>query len=118
MVVTLRRPVTDADHRRAESIADTLGHTTRREVGPAEIDVPQIASLAIAASGVLALLIVAGGLDLLAAESRRDHLVLRDVGSAPRAAVKDHRLARLAAHQSRRVGRHPNGCVADLGPGT
>lgn len=82
-IITLDRTVTDADGLLTAQVATTLGHTVRRETGAPDVEIGMIGTIATAGSGVLALLVVTGGLALLAAETRPDELVLQQVGATP-----------------------------------
>lgn len=82
-LVRLASPVEAGQLRLAQEQADRFGQRISVETGPPSIAGNAIQTAALAAAGVLSLLIVAVGLALVGQETRRDDAILTSVGAAP-----------------------------------
>lgn len=76
-------PLSDSQVAQAQQLADRLGQRVTVETGPLNVNVAAIQTVVLAVAAVLSLLIVAVGLALIAAETRRDDALLAQVGAAP-----------------------------------
>lgn len=76
-------PLTDTQIDQAQQLAGRTGQRIQVETGPMNVDTATIQTVAVIGTGVLSLLIVAVGLALIGAETRRDDTTLHLVGAAP-----------------------------------
>lgn len=83
-LIRFAEPLTDRQIEQARELAGRAGQRVTVENGPMDVDTATIQTVALVATAVLSLLIVAVGLALIGAETRDDDAVLAAVGASPR----------------------------------
>lgn len=83
-LIRFAEPLTDRQIDQARQLAGRAGQRVTVETGPIDVDTATIQTVALGATAVLSLLIVAVGLALIGAETRDDDVVLAAVGASPR----------------------------------